>query len=81
MTKYAALLALLAVAAVGCKPKEPVAPEQPPVATQQPAPSGGGIAPIGSEANHILRVEAGYISTGHEVDGTADVFEIGRAHV
>jgi sarcosine oxidase subunit alpha len=36
-----------------------------------------GIAPIGSEANHILRVEAGYISTGHEVDGTADVFDLG----
>ena len=36
-----------------------------------------GIAPIGSEANHILRVEAGYISTGHEVDGTADVVDLG----
>jgi sarcosine oxidase, subunit alpha len=36
-----------------------------------------GIAPIGSEANHILRVEAGYISTGHEVDGTADVIDLG----
>jgi sarcosine oxidase subunit alpha len=36
-----------------------------------------GIVPVGSEANHILRVEAGYISTGHEVDGTADVFDLG----
>jgi sarcosine oxidase subunit alpha len=36
-----------------------------------------GIAPIGSEANHILRVEAGYISTGHEVDGTSDVHDLG----
>lgn len=36
-----------------------------------------GIAPIGSEANHILRVEAGYISTGHEVDGTSDVIDLG----
>jgi sarcosine oxidase subunit alpha len=35
------------------------------------------IAPVGSEANHILRVEAGYISTGHEVDGTADVHDLG----
>jgi sarcosine oxidase subunit alpha len=36
-----------------------------------------GIVPVGSEANHILRVEAGYISTGHEVDGTADVYDLG----
>ncbi|MBL8588564.1 MAG: FAD-dependent oxidoreductase [Methylobacteriaceae bacterium] len=36
-----------------------------------------GIAPVGSEANHILRVEAGYISIGHEVDGTADVYDLG----
>ncbi len=36
-----------------------------------------GIAPIGSEANHVLRVEAGYISTSHEVDGTADVVDLG----
>ncbi|MBT9288587.1 2Fe-2S iron-sulfur cluster-binding protein [Prosthecodimorpha staleyi] len=36
-----------------------------------------GITPVGSEANHILRVEAGYISTGHEVDGTADVIDLG----
>ncbi len=35
------------------------------------------IAQIGSEANHILRVEAGYISTGHEVDGTADIVDLG----
>lgn len=36
-----------------------------------------GITPVGSEANHILRVEAGYISTGHEVDGTSDAFDLG----
>lgn len=36
-----------------------------------------GIVPVGSEANHILRVEAGYISTGHEVDGTADPHDLG----
>ena len=36
-----------------------------------------GIAPVGSEASHILRVEAGYISTGHEVDGTSDVHDLG----
>jgi sarcosine oxidase subunit alpha len=36
-----------------------------------------GITPVGSEANHILRVEAGYISTGHEVDGTSDAYDLG----
>lgn len=36
-----------------------------------------GIVPVGSEANHILRVESGYISTGHEVDGTADLYDLG----
>jgi sarcosine oxidase subunit alpha len=36
-----------------------------------------GVTPVGSEANHILRVEAGYISTGHEVDGTSDAYDLG----
>ena len=36
-----------------------------------------GITPVGSEANHILRVEAGYLSTGHEVDGTSDAYDLG----
>ncbi|MBL8839110.1 MAG: (2Fe-2S)-binding protein [Alphaproteobacteria bacterium] len=36
-----------------------------------------GIAPVGSEANHVLRVEAGYISTGHETDGVVDVIDLG----
>jgi sarcosine oxidase subunit alpha len=36
-----------------------------------------GIAPVGSEASHLLRIEAGYISTGHEADGTADVHDLG----
>jgi sarcosine oxidase subunit alpha len=36
-----------------------------------------GITPVGSEANHILRVEAGYISTGHEVDGASDAHDLG----
>ena len=36
-----------------------------------------GITPVGSDANHILRVEAGYISTGHEVDGTSDPLDLG----
>ena len=36
-----------------------------------------GITPVGSETSHILRIEAGYISTGHEVDGTSDVIDLG----
>ncbi|MEM7317508.1 MAG: 2Fe-2S iron-sulfur cluster-binding protein [Pseudomonadota bacterium] len=36
-----------------------------------------GIAPIGSEANHVLRVEKGFLSLGHEVDGTVDPFDLG----
>ena len=36
-----------------------------------------GIAPVGSEANHVLRVEKGFISLGHEVDGTADPHDLG----
>ncbi|MBS0124070.1 2Fe-2S iron-sulfur cluster-binding protein [Thetidibacter halocola] len=36
-----------------------------------------GIAPIGSEANHVLRVEKGFLSLGHEVDGTADPYDLG----
>ncbi|WP_417601794.1 sarcosine oxidase subunit alpha family protein [Pararhodobacter oceanensis] len=36
-----------------------------------------GIAPVGSEANHVLRVEKGFLSLGHEVDGTVDAFDLG----
>ncbi len=36
-----------------------------------------GIEPIGSEANHVLRVEKGFLSLGHEVDGTVDPFDLG----
>jgi sarcosine oxidase, subunit alpha len=36
-----------------------------------------GIQPIGSEANHVLRVEKGFLSLGHEVDGTVDPFDLG----
>jgi sarcosine oxidase, subunit alpha len=36
-----------------------------------------GITPIGSEANHVLRVEKGFLSLGHEVDGTADPYDLG----
>ncbi|MBL8698881.1 MAG: (2Fe-2S)-binding protein [Alphaproteobacteria bacterium] len=33
--------------------------------------------PLGSEANHVLRVEKGFISVGHEADGVADPFDLG----
>jgi sarcosine oxidase subunit alpha len=36
-----------------------------------------GIGPIGSEANHVLRVEKGFLSLGHEVDGTVDPYDLG----
>ncbi len=36
-----------------------------------------GITPVGSEASHVLRVEKGFLSLGHEVDGTADPFDLG----
>ena len=36
-----------------------------------------GICPVGSEANHVLRVEKGFISLAHEVDGTADPIDLG----
>ena len=38
--------------------------------------SSFGIMPIGSEANHVLRVEKGFLSLGHEVDGTADAYDL-----
>jgi len=36
-----------------------------------------GITPVGSEANHVLRVEKGFLSLGHEVDGTVDPYDLG----
>lgn len=36
-----------------------------------------GIEPVGSEANHVLRVEKGFLSLGHEVDGTVDPIDLG----
>jgi len=35
------------------------------------------LVPVGSEANHVLRVEKGFLSLAHEVDGTADPFDLG----
>lgn len=36
-----------------------------------------GIIAIGSEANHVLRVEKGFLSLAHEVDGTVDPYDLG----
>ncbi len=40
-----------------------------------------GITPVGSEASHVLRVEKGFLSLGHEVDGTADPCDLGLGWV
>ncbi|MFM8555979.1 MAG: 2Fe-2S iron-sulfur cluster-binding protein [Betaproteobacteria bacterium] len=36
-----------------------------------------GIEPVGSEANHLLRIEKGFISLGHEVDGDTNPEDLG----
>ena len=38
-----------------------------------------GIEPVGSEASHVLRVEKGFLSLGHEVDGTVDAHDLGMS--
>jgi len=40
-----------------------------------------GIFPVGSETSHVLRVEKGFLSLGHEVDGTADPFDLGMGWI
>ena len=35
------------------------------------------ISPIGSESNHVLRVEKGFLSLGHEADGTTSPYDLG----
>jgi sarcosine oxidase subunit alpha len=35
------------------------------------------LTPIGSETNHVLRVEKGFLSLGHEADGTVDPYDLG----
>ncbi len=39
------------------------------------------ICPIGSEANHVLRVEKGFLSLAHEVDGTVDPIDLGMGWI
>ncbi|NNE81569.1 MAG: sarcosine oxidase subunit alpha family protein [Silicimonas sp.] len=40
-----------------------------------------GIEPVGSEGSHVLRVEKGFLSLGHEVDGTVDPYDLGMGWV
>lgn len=43
-----------------------------------------GLTPVGSEANHVLRIEKGYVSVGHDCDGIADPDDLGlrfAAHI
>lgn len=40
-----------------------------------------GLTVIGSEANHVLRVEKGFLSLGHEADGTADPIDLGMGWI
>jgi sarcosine oxidase subunit alpha len=35
------------------------------------------ITPVGSESNHVLRVEKGFLSLGHEADGTTGPHDLG----
>jgi sarcosine oxidase subunit alpha len=35
------------------------------------------ISPVGSESNHVLRVEKGFLSLGHEADGTTTPQDLG----
>ncbi len=39
------------------------------------------LTPIGSETNHVLRVEKGFLSLGHEVDGTVDPCDLGMSWI
>ena len=39
------------------------------------------ICPVGSEANHVLRVEKGFLSMAHEVDGVVDPIDLGRGNL
>ncbi len=40
-----------------------------------------GLTPIGSEASHVLRVEKGFLSVGHEADSTVDPIDLGMAWI
>lgn len=40
-----------------------------------------GVMPIGSEANHVLRVEKGFLSLAHEADSTVDPLDLGMKWV
>jgi sarcosine oxidase subunit alpha len=40
-----------------------------------------GIAPIGTEALHVLRAEKGYIAVGHDTDGTVTPLDLGMGWI
>jgi sarcosine oxidase subunit alpha len=40
-----------------------------------------GIEPVGSEASHVLRVEKGFLSLGHEADATVDPHDLGMGWI
>ncbi|MGQ0664812.1 MAG: sarcosine oxidase subunit alpha family protein [Pseudomonadota bacterium] len=40
-----------------------------------------GMAPIGTEALHVLRAEKGYIVVGHDTDGTVTPFDLGMGWI
>ncbi len=40
-----------------------------------------GIEPVGSEASHVLRTEKGFLSLGHEADGTVDPHDLGMSWI
>ncbi|MGB2294462.1 MAG: 2Fe-2S iron-sulfur cluster-binding protein [Candidatus Puniceispirillum sp.] len=40
-----------------------------------------GIVPVGSETSHVLRVEKGFLSLGHEADATADPYDLGMGWI
>jgi sarcosine oxidase subunit alpha len=40
-----------------------------------------GLTVVGSEANHVLRVEKGFLSLGHEADGTVDPIDLGMSWI
>ena len=39
------------------------------------------ITPVGSESNHVLRVEKGFLSLGHEADGTTSPDDLGMGWI
>ncbi|MBV9521243.1 MAG: sarcosine oxidase subunit alpha, partial [Alphaproteobacteria bacterium] len=49
--------------------------------TLMKAGAGFGIAPIGTEALHVLRAEKGYVVVGHDTDGTVTPYDLGMGWI